>query len=153
MEKIQISPEYIETVCSWLEEWEKDEKAMVIPQFLAKHGISWKYLKAMIEAAPLLQNTFEVVIAKLHAKWMELAFKKDDLSRHLTSILMRYLKVYDDHAFEIETKAKREIAEANAGVPLKVYESEDFKKLKLSGRFEEIYESNANRRRSSSKTK
>lgn len=150
MEKIQISPEYIETLCSWLEEWGNDPLSMVVPQFLSKHGISWKYFKAMKEAAPLLENTFEVVIAKLHTRWMELAFKKDDLSRHLTSILMRYLKVYDDHAFEIETKAKREIAEATSGVPLKVYESEDFKKLKLSGHFEEIYNSNVNRRRSPS---
>lgn len=151
--EIQLSPEYVETLCSWLEEWGDNPDSLAIPQFLAKHGISWKYFKAMKEAAPLLENTFEVVIAKLHTRWLEYAFKKDELSKHLTSILMRYLRVYDDHAYEVETKAKQQIAEAASGVPIKVYESEDFKRLKLSGRFEEIYNSNVNRRRSSSKAK
>ena len=146
--KIQISEEYIESVCSWLEEWSEDPQAMVIPQFLAKHGISWKYLKQMMELAPVLNNTFEVVCSKLHSRWIDLAFKKDDLSRHLTSILMRYLRVYDAHAFEVEVSARKEVAEANTGVQLALYESEDFKELKLSGRFKELYESNANRRRS-----
>jgi len=152
MAKIQISQEYIDTVISWLEEWVADPQAMVIPQFLAKHGISWKYLKGMREIAPSLDNAFEVTIAKLHAKWLDLAFKKDELSRHLTSILMRYLRVYDDHAYEVEANARREIAEANAGASLAIYESEDFKQLKLSGRFEEIYRSNVDRRRSSGQT-
>jgi hypothetical protein len=147
-QKIQISEEYIETVCSWLEEWSEDSTAMVIPQFLAKHGISWQYLKQMMELAPSMQNAFEVTVSKLHARWIDMAFKKDELSRHLTSILMRYLRVYDAHAYEVETNAKKEVAEANVGAQLALYEKEDFKNLELSGRFKEIYESNADRRRS-----
>ena len=147
-QKIQISEEYIETVCTWLEEWSEDPQAMVIPQFLAKHGISWQYLKQMLELAPALQNQFEVTVSKLHSRWIDLAFQKDELSRHLTSILMRYLRVYDAHAYEVETNAKKEVAEANVGAQLALYETEDFKNLKLSGRFKEIYDSNADRRRS-----
>lgn len=147
-QKIQISEEYIETVCTWLEEWSEDPQARVIPQFLAKHGISWQYLKQMLELAPALQNQFEVTVSKLHSRWIDLAFQKDELSRHLTSILMRYLRVYDAHAYEVETNAKKEVAEANVGAQLALYETEDFKNLKLSGRFKEIYDSNADRRRS-----
>jgi hypothetical protein len=148
MSKIQISEEYIETVCTWLMEWVDDPASMVIPQFLAKYGISWKYLKQMMHLAPCLNNTFEVVVSKLHARWIDLAFKKDELSRHLTSILMRYLRVYDAHAFDVEMTAKKEMQEANSGAQLILYDAEDFKNIKLSGHFKDLYEKNVDRRRS-----
>lgn len=152
MSKIQISEEYIETVCMWLEEWAESPQSMVIPQFLSKHGISWKYLKQMMDLVPSLNNTFQVVVSTLHSRWIDLAFRKDELSRHLTSILMRYLRVYDAHAFEVEMAAKKEMQDAQSGAQLILYDAEDFKNAKLSGHFKDLYEKNVDRRRSRDKT-
>lgn len=150
--QISVSKEYIETVCDWLESWSEEESSWTIPQFLKKHGIGWSYFQAMMLIDPQLHNTFEIAIATLHDKWIMYAFDKKDIPQHLQKILMKYLRVYDNHAFYVEQEAKKELAE-NAEVNVNEYTTEDYKKERVEGLYKRFYDENVNKRRSGSSFK
>jgi hypothetical protein len=148
--KIKVSEEYVDSLCSWLDEWSSKDDSYCIPQFLAKYGIPWKHLEQLMRQHSALDSCFSIVEARLHARWIQMAFDKPQLSRHLSAIMFRYLKVYDCHAFKVDCDRKKEIAD-NTPVTLQVYEVEDYKNLPLQGEFKKIYERNDNKRRSEPK--
>ena len=152
VEKIKVSEEYLDTVCQWLEEWVTKPSSLAIPQFLAEKGIGWKYFQQFRDLSPRVNNTFEVVIAQLHAKWMKYAFSKKILPKHLTSILMRYLRVYDDHAYQVEIAAKKEISE-NSSLNFVPYESKNYGNSSLQGIYKKFYKINEDKRRYQKKDK
>lgn len=147
MQEVKVSEEYIDTVIDWIEEWGSKKSSMVIPQFLAEKGIGWKYFKQFLDISPKLHNAFQTVVCKLHSRWMDLAFEKKDLPRHLQAILMRYIKTYDDHAYEVEIAAKKEIAEETNFTFVK-YGSENYAAAELQGIYKQMYNDNVNKRRS-----
>ncbi len=157
--QISVSKEYIETVCEWLETWSNEETSWTIPQFLKKHGIGWSYFKGMMEIDPLLHNRFQITIATLHDKWISYAFEKKELPFHLQKIMMRYLRIYDNHSFYVEQqarngleKAKKELEE-NADVNVNEYTTEDYSQERLDGLYKRIYDENVNKRRSRASSK
>lgn len=145
--KVNVSEEYLDTVASWLETWGEKPSSLVISQFLSEYGIGWSYFKQFRDLSPKINNIFETVIAKLHARWVDYAFQKKDLPRHLTSLLMRYIRVYDDHAYQLETDAKKEIAESSAGINFTRYKSENYSDADLQGIYKKFYELNEKKRK------
>lgn len=125
--EISVSEEYIDTVCDWLEKWSKQKDSWIIPQFLKKHGIGWSYFRGMIEAHPELHHVFEVTISGLCEKWFFYAMEKESFPKHMEKILMKYLRVYDSHAFFIEQEAKKEI-EQSVKFSVTEYAIEDWSK-------------------------
>jgi len=150
--EISVSKEYIDTVCEWLEKWSESEDSWTIPQFLKEKGIGWTYLQAMMEICPQLHHTFETVIAGLHSKWLQYAFKKKSLPLHQQKILMKYLRVYDNHAYSVDQQAKKEIAETTK-FSVNNYEVEDYSKERLEGLYKRLYDANISKRRSGKTSK
>ena len=143
--EISVSKEYIETVCDWLENWAKKESSWIIPQFLKKHGLGWSYFQAMMDISPLLHNVFEVTVSGLCSKWMTYAFEKDDVPKHMKSILIKYLRVYDSHASFIDQEAKKDL-DQHARFSVNNYEIEDYSKKELEGLYRKLYASNDKKR-------
>lgn len=149
MAHIQVSEDYIETVCEWLEIWMKEADSWIIAQFLKKHGIGWSYFKHFLTISPKLKNLFEVVVASLCEKWVFYAMGKKNLPQHLQKIVLRYIRVYDNHAYDQELEAKKELAKEETTTALD-YVKEDYAKEQLEGVFKRIYELNSNKRRGKS---
>jgi len=150
--EISVSEEYIDTVCEWLETWADHEDSWIIPQFLKKHGLGWTYFQAMIEMCPQLHHTFENTIAGLCSKWMLYAMNRSEMPRHMEKILMKYLRVYDNHAYFVDQEAKKEVAQ-NTQFSVKNYAVEDYSKARLKGLYKSIYDENVSQRRSRKSSK
>lgn len=144
---ISVSKEYIDTVCEWLETWAKEDDSWIIPQFLRKHGIGWTYFQGMMSICPELHHTFEVIVAGLSAKWLLYGMRKKDMPSHMQKVLMKYLRVYDNHAYHVDQEAKKELAEKTK-FSVNNYATEDYSKERLEGLYKRLYDENANKRRS-----
>lgn len=145
--EISVSEEYIDTVCEWLETWVDHEDSWIIPQFLKKHGLGWTYFKAMLETCPQLLHTFENTIAGLCSKWMFYIKENPDMPKHMQKVVMRYLRVYDNHYYDVEKEAKKEVAQ-NTQVSVTNYAVEDYSKARLKGLYQSLYDENVSQRRS-----
>lgn len=143
---VTVSDEYLETVCDWLEKWARHKDSWIVAQFLKKHGIGWSYFKHFISISPKLENIFETTIAGLCEKWLLYAMKKESLPAHMQRILMKYLRVYDNHAYDVDQQAKKEIAREET-TSKNDYVKEDWAKKQLEGVFKDIYEYNTDKRR------
>lgn len=143
---VTVSDEYLETVCDWLEKWAAHKDSWIIAQFLKKHGIGWSYFKHFISISPKLENIFETTIAGLCEKWLLYAMKKESLPSHMQRILMKYLRVYDNHAYDVDQEAKKEIAREETA-DKNDYVKEDWAQKQLEGVFKDIYEYNTDKRR------
>ncbi len=146
--EISVSKEYIDTVCDWLAIWSIEEDSWIIPQFLKKHGIGWSYFQAMMEICPELHHQFEVIIAGLCAKWLLYGLSKKEMPQHMQKILMKYLRVYDNHAYYVDQEAKKELAEKTK-FSVTNYATEDYSKERLEGLYKRLYDQNVNKRRGS----
>lgn len=146
MLEVQVSEEYLDTICDWLDSWIEKPQSKTIPQFLKEYGIGWSYFNQFLDISPKLRNTFEVVVSKLHCKWIDLAFANENLPKHQHSILMKYIRAYDSHVWEMELKAKKEI-ENESLVKFIKFGSENYKDARLQGLYKRMYEQNANKRR------
>lgn len=145
--EISVSKEYIDTVCDWINEWSEEESSWTVTQFLKKYGIGWTYFNAMMEICPQLHHTFEIAIAGLHSKWLNYAFEKKELPQHMQKVLMKYLRVYDNHAYYVDQEAKKDIADKTK-FAVTNYAVEDYSKERLDGLYKRLYEDNTNKRRS-----
>lgn len=144
--KISVSKEYLDTLGEWLEEWAQQEDSWIMPQFLKKHGIGWSYFQSMIEMCPLLKNIFETTIAGLCSKWVLYAFQKKDMPAHMQKVLMKYLRVYDNHAYYVDQEAKKEVAE-HTKFAVTNYAVEDYSNERLEGLYQRLYDAQSNKRR------
>ena len=145
--EISVSEEYIDTVCEWLESWADKRDSWIIPQFLKAHGLGWTYFQALVEMCPQLRHIFETTVAGLCSKWMQYAMEKTELPRHMEKILMKYLRVYDNHSYSVDLEAKKDIAQ-NTTIAVTNYAVEDYSKARLKGLYQSLYDKNAKQRRS-----
>lgn len=150
--EISVSDEYLETVANWLEEWREGKNSWTIPQFLAQHGIGWSYFQAMTKLSPYLHNVFEVTVSILFSKWLNYAFNKKDLPKHLHKVLMKYLKAYDNHVYSVEQESKKELADASC-FAMTNFAAENFANERLQQPFKRIYDGQSNKRRSRKSSK
>lgn len=147
---ISVSKEYISTVCEWLENWAAEKDSWIIPQFLKKYGIGWSYFEAMKSISPLLNYSFEVTVAGLAGKWLLYAKDKKELPLHMQKVLLKYMRVYDQHAYQVDQEAKKEIA-TNTKIAVTNYAVENYSKEQLEGLHKRIYDDNDNKRGSRKK--
>lgn len=150
--KISISKEYLETVCEWLEAWAKKSDSWIIPQFLKSQGLGWSYFQMMMEICPILHHTFEVTIAGLCSKWALYAMQKKEMPQHMQKVLMKYLRVYDNHAYYVDQEAKKEVAQ-NTKIAVNNYATEDYSKERLEGLHKRLYDENTDKCRNRKKVK
>lgn len=151
---LNISDEYLESVCEWLEEWSREKDAWIMAQFLKKHGIGWTYFKYFLTISPRLTNVFEKTIAGLCEKWLFYAMRAEKLPSHMQKVVMKYLRAYDNHAYDVEIEARKSVAAAAAREAAlaeanpDAYRKEDYAKEELEGLYKDIYERNTNKSRS-----
>ena len=145
--KISVSQEYLDTVCDWLEAWSNEKDSWIIPQFLKKHGIGWFHFRSMMERCALLHHIFEVTVAGLCSKWVLYAISKKDMPPHMQKVLMKYLRVYDNHAYYVDQQAKKDVAQ-NTNFAPRNYATENYSEERLEGLYQRLYDENANKCRS-----
>lgn len=143
--KIKVSTKYLNSLCKWLDEWSLKEDSLCIPQFLAQHGIAWKYLSALLKEYQQVEECLDIVASRLHSRWLKIAIETPNISKTLGSLLNRYMRYYDRHTLEIEREFKSplpDVSQMTINIP---YTSESYKNLPLSGDFKKMYEKNDNK--------
>lgn len=150
MREVNVSDEYLDSLCEWMLEWVKDEKSLTIPQFLAHKGIGYPYFKYFVWRSPKVANTFEVVKAILNTRWLQKGLGNSDLPAHRAKMLMRYLRLYDSHALDVEEESRKAIAEAEVKADMR-YFAESYAREKLDEPYRGLYDENVDKRRGSKK--
>ena len=152
MRKVQVSEEYLDSLCDWMLNWVGQPESLTIPQFLADKGIGYPYLKYFCYISPQVENTFEVVKAILHCRWLLMGLSQEELPPHRAKMLMRYLRFYDSHALDVEDESKKAVAEAQTIAEMQ-FTSEQYARERLDEPFKGLYEKNDDKRRDSKKAK
>lgn len=150
MREINVSDEYLEHLCEELLKWVEDPKSLTIPQFLAQKGIGYPYFKYFVYRSAQVCNTYEVVKAKLNSRWLEMGLGYREIPAHRCKMLMRYLRLYDSHALDIEQESRERVAEASAKAEVK-YTLEKYERAELEEPYRGIYQSNVDKRRGGEK--
>lgn len=146
MRTYNASPEYLEDLCDAMLEWVKEDNALTVPQFLQKKGIGYPFFKYFVYASDKVCNTYEIMKSILCNRWLHMAMTKDELPPHRSKVLMRYLRLYDSHALDMEHMAKEQLEDARVASEMK-YTLEKYDKQKLSEPYKSIYNDNVNKRR------
>jgi len=146
MRTYNASPEYLEDLCDQMLEWVKDPNALTIPQFLQKKGIGYPFFKYFVYASDKVCNTYEIMKSILCNRWLHMAMTKDELPPHRAKVLMRYLRLYDSHALDMEQMAKEQLEDARVASEMK-YTLEKYDRKELSEPYKSIYNDNVNKRR------
>ena len=146
MREIQVSQEYVETLCEKMIEWVQDQDSLTIPQFLQWKGIGYPYLKYICHAYPQAQNAFEVMKSILNNRWFHMAMTKDELPPHRAKMLMRYLRLYDSHALDVEEESRKSVAVAETKSQMQ-YIAEYYDRSDLAEPFKGIFDQNVSKRR------
>ena len=145
---IDVSEEYLQHLSDELKDWSAKHDSWIIAQFLKSQDIGWGLFKHFLSMSPLLQNTFDVTVSHLCSKWVMYALESKNMPAHMCKVLMKYLKVYDNHAFDIEHEARKQLAAAKQEVMTQLeFMNEDYSQEKLDGIYKDIYESQDNKRR------
>lgn len=138
--------EYIESLGTWLIEWVQKPNSWVITQFLKEYCISWDNLNNLIYQDANLANVFGYVESALHVKWIEMAMSNEKMPAHKVKVLMKYLRVYDKHSWNLEIEAKRAVAREEMNTTHE-FIRENYEGAELQGIYREFFETNANKRR------
>lgn len=149
-ERISVSEEYLESLCDWMLEWAAKEDSYTVPQFLQWKGMGYYYLKYFCQHSDIVYNTFEEMKSIIHNRWFNLAMNTDSLPPHKSKMLMRYLRYYDAHAFDLERQMKESVIDAHTREEMKKA-AENYARKELQEPFEGIYQKNDNKRRSGNK--
>ena len=152
MREIQVSDEYLDSLCDWMMEWVKKDSSLTIPQFLKERGIGYPYFKFFIWRSPKVNNVYEVMKSTLFCKWLNMGLYDKDLSQHKAKILMRYINLYDSHGFDLQQEAKNEESVATKTAELN-YITENYAQEKLNATYQSFYDRNVNKRRDRKETK
>jgi len=107
--KLEISSEEVKFIINVLNDWVSKPESYVFAQFLGSFGMGWTAFQDIIKASADLQNAFDCVISRLCSRWIEYAFSSPEgIPKHMQNVLMKYLRVYDNHAFSVEMDNKNQ---------------------------------------------
>jgi hypothetical protein len=148
MREIEVSIEYLDNLCKWMEEWGEKEDSLTFTQFLKTRGIGYGYFKYFQWRSPKVNNCYEMLKYTLHNRWLQKAMNSKDLPQHQAKVLMKYLSLYDSHARDLAEQERKAIAEVEKVAEMN-YKAENYASVKLDGFYNGYYEQNANKRRSS----
>lgn len=145
---VTVSEEYLDDLGGWLKEWASKKDSMILAQFCSKYGIGFSYLKHFTFLSQQFGNIYEVAIATLCERWLDYAMKTKNMPQHMQKVIMKYLRAYDHHSFDMEMEAKKEVAREETLSSITNYVAEDYSKEKLEGVYKQFYDQNVNKRRS-----
>ena len=151
MQPIQVTPDYLEDLCEWMQYWSKQEDSYTVPQFLQWKGIGYHYMKYFCYQSEKVNNSFEVMKSVLHTRWLDLAMTKDEIHHHRAKVLMRYLRLYDSHGLDVEKSMKEALQDAAILADMK-RTAENYATEELHEPYRAIYDQNDNKRRSREET-
>ncbi len=141
-----FSTEYIETICDWMDDFKRDPDNIFVPQFLNKHGIGWSYMQELITASEQIKNAFDVMIAALCCRWMDIAMvRSHNVSKNFHSLISRYLELYDNHAFLtniVRNHSKSSVIQENKMEKQLRFEKENFSKKSISKEYQNFWDAN-----------
>lgn len=147
------SEEFLSHLADSLLAWADDESALTLPQFLARSELPYSYLRYFSYMSPVVFNALEVTKAKLFCRWLEKAIDDEKkLSKAHESVLLRYLRFYDSHTYEMETQKQKELEEAKTQGEMR-FAAEQYNRAKLEEPYREIYDRNIDKRRGREETK
>ena len=151
MQPIQVSPDYLQDLCEWMQEWRVKDDSYTVPQFLRWKGIGYNYMKYFCYQSEVVNNNFEILKATLHSRWINLAMTKDEIPSHRAKVLMRYLRLYDSHGLDVE-KSMKEALHESAIIADMQRTADNYAREELQQPYRRIYEQNDNKRRSREET-
>jgi len=143
---VPITKERVEEIELALKAWVKKEDSWIVPQFLKETQMGWSYLQYFLAHSPSLTNTFDVVVATLVDRWIKYAFNQKNLSQHMQKILLKYLKVYDNHAFSVDLAAKKDLLNEEIKATNN-YKEENYANASLEGFYNHVYAENVDKSR------
>lgn len=153
MRRVQVSEEYLESLCEWMKVWPSaHEDNMTVPQFLRTHGIAYPFLKYFCYISEPVMAHFDLMKAELFSKWLLKALGKKKMSTVQEKVLLRYIRLYDSHGMDIEQESKEAIAAIEARVE-KEYEAENYGNHQLSEPYQKLYDANDHKRRGETQAK
>jgi len=147
MRHIQVSEEYLDTICDWMTTWSKKNDSYTIPQFIELRGIGFPYLQQFCCQSDKVRNTYEVMKARLHNRWLGMVMRLEEMPVSKAKVLMRYLRLYDSHALYEEREMKKAVEETRATTEMRIC-AENYAREELQQPYKGIYEENDNKRRS-----
>lgn len=154
--RLNVSPEYIESLSSWLLSWADKPTSKCITQFLKEYEIGYPFLKYFVNNNNVICNAYEVAKYKLWCRWFEWAMATEKIPDHQCKILMRYLRRYDSHGLDLDAKAwgakKAAEKEAEEKTHNEIIE-ERYGDTKLPEPYDSIVQDNVDKRRSSKEDK
>jgi len=106
MYNYKVSAEYLESVTENLLEFADHPESWIVAQFLEKEKIGWKQFKSLMSIDEALHNAFEVTISKLCAKWLKRGLFSEKNTRLQEQLIMRYVRLYDNHGMDVEVMSK-----------------------------------------------
>lgn len=151
MREVPVSDEYLETICEWMIEWSKKEDSLVFPQFLEANGIGFPYFKYFTHVSQQVFNTFEIVKSVLCARWVMRAMTSSKMPAHQCKVMMKYIRIYDTHALDIEREMKISVAAVEKEVEIK-FIADNYANAKLDRDYQKNYSDNTDQRRSGEKS-
>jgi len=146
--KLNVSQEYLDTLCESMISWCQLETSLTISQFQEEYGLSYFYLKTFCQLNEKVKKCFEIMKAVLCNRWLKLAMDKDNMPPHQAKVLMRYLRLYDSHGLDVEHEQKKELAEIS-GASQRTYTLDNYAEQTVQEPFDKFYNANINKRRSS----
>lgn len=140
-----FSEEYIDTICEWMQSFQKDSRNVFVPQFLMQHGIGWDYMHKLLESSERIRNTFDVMVAALCCRWMDLAMlRSHNISKNYANLVTRYLTMYDGHAFSTQQKQgyKHGGIQENGMEKRLQFEKENFADKRITKEYKQFWDAN-----------
>jgi hypothetical protein len=137
-EKLQIEKLHA-LMCIWAD----SKESWILPQFFTECGMGWTELQKLIEKYPVLKNEFELLISKLCEKWLVMSMKKNssNFPKHVQTMVKKYLHIYDSFSLDVEAKNASPVRDE------RTYSTENYSKVKLKGKFKELYDANLARKK------
>ncbi len=139
MRRFDASDEYLDSLCEWMLEFAEKEDSLIIPQFLALKGIGYPFLKYFVSVSPKVANSFEIMKSKLCNRWLSKGLTMDNLSPHMAKVMIKYIRLYDSHGFDLEQEARQQIAVAEKTAEVKTIIAENYQDAKLDAKYETLY--------------
>ena len=150
MREVNVSDEYLDSLCEWMLEWVKRDDARTVSQFLQWKGIGYPFFNYIKHISPRVHNTFEVMKSILCNRWIHMAMTEDKIPSHRVKLLMRYVRLYDTHGYDMEIEARQQVAEAEKKVECD-YFAENYAREKPNGIYRDLYDKNDDKRRDQEK--
>lgn len=149
---IEVSDEYLDSLCDWMTSWVSNEKSLTLPQFLQSKGIGMFYFKYFLQISDKVANTYECMKYQLHSRWLDKAMNEKEMPAHQAKIMSKYLNLYDSHARDLVQQEKLAVAEVEKTVENN-YRTDNYADRKLNGAYNTHFEKSLDKGRVSKKAK